>query len=138
MWKLDERVAMSEERARDEIKSVREKREINSPQQQQCDPSKAKDEPKLVDLHGVGREGAGEQQFLQKQQLPQSPACRESSSQRIAEPATKKRCRPNNAAARCARYLGRRRCGAAATTGPTAPLATEAAAVRGLLHLARR
>ena len=55
-----------EERERGESKNI-------SPQQQLRGPSKAKHEPKLVDLHGAGGNGAGEQQLLQRQQLPQSP-----------------------------------------------------------------
>ena len=47
-------------------------------QQQQCDPSKAKPELQLVvDLRGAGAEGAGKQQLLQRQQLPQSPRLQE-------------------------------------------------------------
>ena len=42
------------------------------PQQQQCVPSEATHEHKLVDLHGVGGEGTGKKQLLQRQQLPRS------------------------------------------------------------------
>ena len=59
-------------------------------------PAKAKHEPKLVDLHGAGGDGAGEKQLSQRQQLPHSPHLQEDSRQRIATPATKKNCRRNS------------------------------------------
>ena len=61
----------NDERVRDEERGdEEEKRQEISPQQQKRDPSNTKYEPKLVDLHGAGREGAGKQQLLQRQQLP--------------------------------------------------------------------
>ena len=63
----------SERREREEGRDV-------SPQQQLRGPSKAKHEPKLVDLHGAGGDGAGEKQLLQRQQLPQSPHLQEEQS----------------------------------------------------------
>ena len=50
------------------------------PQQQLRGPSKAKHEPKLVDLHGAGGDGAGEKQLLPRQQLPRSPHLQEEQS----------------------------------------------------------
>ena len=59
-------------------KREREKESKNIPHQQQLrDPSKAKHEPELVDLHGAGGDGAGQKQLLQRQQLPQSPHLQE-------------------------------------------------------------
>ena len=78
---MDERVILFEderrERARErETERERERREREkesrdvSPQQQLRSPSKAKHEPKLVDLHGAVGDGAGEKELLQRQQLP--------------------------------------------------------------------
>ena len=63
MQKLDKQVALFESEERVRYESI--------------DPSIAKDEPKLVDLHGAGGEGTRKQQLLQKQQLPQSPRLQE-------------------------------------------------------------
>ena len=75
MRKMDERVVLFETvcEREEESKNV-------SPQQQLRGPSKAKHEPKLVDLHGACGDGAGEKQLLQRQQLPQSPHLQEEQS----------------------------------------------------------
>ena len=57
------------EREREKREREKESRDV-SPQQQLRSPSKAKHEPKLVDLHGAGGDGAGEKELLQRQQLP--------------------------------------------------------------------
>ena len=85
MRKMDERVVLFEIlRGRERRKRERREREKESknisPQQQLRGSSKAKHEPKLVDLHGAGGDGAGEKQLLQRQQLPQSAHLQEEES----------------------------------------------------------
>ena len=83
MQKMDERVVLFENE-REKIYRERREREKESknisPQQQLRGPSKVKYEPKLIDLHGAGGDGAGENQSLQRQQLPQSPHLQEEQS----------------------------------------------------------
>ena len=66
-----------EEKRRDEIYIKRKESKNVSPQQQLRGPSKAKHEPKLVDLRCAGGDGDGKKQVLQRQQLPQSPHLQE-------------------------------------------------------------
>ena len=81
------------------------------PRQQLRGPSKAKHEPKLIDLYGAGGVGAGEKQLLPRQQLPQSPCLQGEQQSENCCTCKKIDAAPTTAATRCARYFGRRAAG---------------------------